>query len=73
MRFLVMTGFAGLIFSACASFTPPAAAATVSLQQAYQQCTREIRGVGHGRGWRERRFRLLEHCVTQKRGTYRRP
>jgi hypothetical protein len=55
----------------------PAAATTVvaastgrstSREQAFDACRRELRGIGWGYGWVERRFNQLEHCVKRKLG-----
>ncbi len=70
MRFAIALAFtAGLTFlvtSLCA-VTVDSANAAMSEEQAYKQCRKELRGIGGGRGSRERRFRMIEDCVRRKR------
>jgi len=37
--------------------------AAMSQEKAHMQCRKELKGIGGGRGARERRFNMIEDCV----------
>lgn len=67
MRYTAAVG-ASVFASAGLLLAIPAgdANAAVSTEQAYKQCRKELRGIGGGRGAKERRFNMLEDCVKRK-------
>jgi hypothetical protein len=45
---------------------PTGAMAAPPLEQAYKSCRAELRGIGLGHGAPQRRFNMIEYCVSRK-------
>jgi len=45
---------------------PTNASASDSLEQTYKSCRSELRGIGTGKGAPQRRFNMIEFCLSRK-------
>jgi hypothetical protein len=45
---------------------PTNASASEPLEQIYKSCRGELRGIGTGKGAPQRRFNMIEFCVSRK-------
>jgi hypothetical protein len=59
---IVATAGSGLWLAAL----PTNASASEPLEQIYKSCRGELRGIGTGKGAPQRRFNMIEFCVSRK-------